>query len=127
MQLSISKPSTLNKHEYGIVREHVRAGYEILKDIEFPWPVARMVLQHHENLDGSGYPSGTKGEEIILGARILAVADVVEAMATHRPYRPAIGVDRALLEIMQKRGLLYDPAVVDACMRLFVEKGFKLH
>lgn len=123
----LSKPSTLNKHEYGIVREHVRAGYEILKDIEFPWPVARMVLQHHENLDGSGYPSGTKGEEIILGARILAVADVVEAMATHRPYRPAIGVDRALLEIMQKRGLLYDPAVVDACMRLFVEKGFKLH
>jgi HD-GYP domain-containing protein (c-di-GMP phosphodiesterase class II) len=99
-------------------------GYDILKAVEFPWPVARIVLQHHERMNGSGYPQGLSGEEIILEARILGVADVVEAMASFRPYRPARGIDEALEEISQNKGILYDPEVVDACLRLFTEKGF---
>jgi HD-GYP domain-containing protein (c-di-GMP phosphodiesterase class II) len=93
--------------------------------IEFPWPVAEMVLQHHERMDGSGYPQGLSGEEILLEARILAVADVVEAMSSHRPYRPAHSMDEALEEISQNKGVLYDPEVVEACLKLFNEKRFK--
>ena len=97
-----------------------------MKNIEFPWPIARMVLQHHERIDGSGYPFGLAGSEILLEARILCVADVVEAMASHRPYRPALGLDKALEEISNNRGVLYDPEVADACLKVFREKGFEL-
>jgi HD-GYP domain-containing protein (c-di-GMP phosphodiesterase class II) len=105
---------------------HPQAGNEIVKDIEFPWPVAEVLLQHHERMNGSGYPRGLAGEEILVEARIMAVADVVEAMASHRPYRPALGIDAALGEIVQNRGILYDRDVVDACLKLFREKDFKL-
>ena len=108
-----------------MIKTHPEAGYSILKTIEFPWPVAQIVLQHHERVDGSGYPAGLSGEDILLEARILGVADVVEAMASHRPYRPALGINKALEEISQKSGSLYDPAVVDACLKLFAEKKFK--
>jgi putative nucleotidyltransferase with HDIG domain len=120
----LSKPGKINEYEFAIIKAHPQIGYDILKTIEFPWPVAQMVLQHHERLDGSGYPAGLKGEEILLEAKILGVADVVEAMSSHRPYRPAIGIPQALEEIFQKRGLAYDPEVVDACMRLFSGQGF---
>ncbi len=121
----LSKPGALSDLEYGLIRAHPQIGYDILKTTDFPWPVAEIVLQHHERLDGSGYPQGLAGEEIRLEARILAVADVVEAMASFRPYRPAHGIDKALEEISQNRGVLYDPEVVDVCLRLFTEKGFK--
>jgi HD-GYP domain-containing protein (c-di-GMP phosphodiesterase class II) len=107
-----------------LVRQHPQQGYEILKDVQTSWPLAEMVHQHHERPDGSGYPKGLKGGEILLEARILGVADVVEAMASYRPYRPSLGIDAALEEIESKKGLLYDPEVVDACSRLFREKGF---
>ena len=97
----------------------------MLKDVESPWPLAQIVYQHHERMDGSGYPRNLKGDEILMEARILAVADVVEAMASHRPYRPALGIDAALEEISKNRGILYDPEVVDACLRLSKEKGYK--
>ena len=100
------------------------AGYDIVKAIEYPPPTADIVLQHHERLDGSGYPSGLRGEQILLEARILAVADVVEAMSSHRPYRPALGIDKALQEISEKREVLYDPAVVDTCLGLFKKGSF---
>lgn len=112
----LSKPAKLSSNEYELVKTHVETGYDIMKDIDFPWPVAEMIRQHHERLDGSGYPRGLKGDEIVTEARVLAVADVVEAMASHRPYRAALGVDAALAEIDRRRGLLYDPAVVDACI-----------
>jgi HD-GYP domain-containing protein (c-di-GMP phosphodiesterase class II) len=99
-------------------KNYGRVGYDILKGIEFQWPVAEIVLQHHERIDGSGYPLGRKGEEILLEARILAVADVIEAMSSHRPYRAALGLDEALEEIRTKRGILFDPVVVDACLDL---------
>jgi PAS domain S-box-containing protein len=121
----LSKPGRLTELEFGIIKTHPQAGYDVLKLVEFPWPVAQIVLQHHERLDGSGYPSGLSGKDIIIEARILAVADVVEAMASHRPYRPAVGVDKALEEIFQKSGILYDADVVDACLKLFNEKGFE--
>ncbi len=108
-----------------MIKAHPAAGYSILKTIEFPWPVAPVVFQHHERGNGSGYPSGLSAQDILLEARILAVADVVEAMSSHRPYRPACGIDKALAEVRQKRGILYDPQVVDACLRLFTEKGFR--
>jgi len=108
----------------GIVKTHAQAGYDIVKGIEFPWPVADMVHQHHERLDGTGYPQGLKGEAIALEARILAVADVVEAMSSHRPYRPGLGIDAALKEIEAKRGEWFEPAAVDACVRLFRESRF---
>ena len=123
----LSKPGKLTKPEYDMLKDHSRIGYEILKTIEFPWPIATIVLQHHERMNGSGYPSGLSGDQIIVEARILAVADVVEAMSSHRPYRPALGIDRALEEINLNRGKLYDPVVVDACVRLFREKGFSLN
>lgn len=121
----LSKPTKLTQIEFDLIKEHPKTGYDILSGLIFPWPVAKMVLQHHERMDGSGYPQGLKGEEILLEARILAVADVVEAMSSHRPYRPALGVLPALDEICKNRGKLYDPQVVDACLTLFQEKGFK--
>ncbi|PKN35046.1 MAG: hypothetical protein CVU61_05090 [Deltaproteobacteria bacterium HGW-Deltaproteobacteria-19] len=122
----LSKPSKLSLVEFRLIQVHPEAGYEILKDVEFPWPVARAVLQHHERMDGSGYPSGLKGGDILLEARILAVADVVESMASHRPYRPTLGIEAALEEIMKNKGILYDPDVVDACLKLFREKEYQL-
>ncbi len=121
----LTKPGKLTDVEFSILKTHPVVGYEILKDVDFPWPIADMVLQHHERLDGSGYPYGLKNGEILLGARIIGVADVVEAMASHRPYRPALGVDAALEEIKKGKGKLYDPDVVDSCIRLFDEKGFQ--
>ncbi len=121
----LSKPGPLSELEYGMIQAHPQVGHDVLNGtIEFPWPVAQIVLQHHERMNGSGYPQGLKGKEIMLEARILAVADVVEAMASYRPYRPAHGIDKALEEISQNRGVLYDPEVVDACLKLFTEKGF---
>ena len=120
----LSKPGPLSDIEYGLIQAHPRIGHGILKDTDFPWPLADIVLQHHERLDGSGYPQGLLSEEIMLEARILAVADVVEATASHRPYRPARGIDQALEEISQNRGVLYDPEVVGACLKLFTEDGF---
>jgi putative nucleotidyltransferase with HDIG domain len=122
----LSKPGRLTSLEWDMIKAHPQVGYDILKTVEFPWPVAEIVLQHHERLDGSGYPQGLSGEDILSKARILAVADVVVAMAYHRPYRVARGIDRALEEISQNRGVLYDPEVVDACLRLFAEKRFKI-
>jgi PAS domain S-box-containing protein len=122
----LSRPGKLSEAEFNLIKVHPQVGYDIIKGIEFPWPVAKMILQHHERLNGSGYPQGLKGDEISLEARILAVADVVEAMASHRPYRPSLGLDTALEEISQNRGVLYDPQAVDICLRLFREKGFTL-
>jgi len=121
----LSKPSKLSDIEFQLIQVHPEAGYNIVKDIEFPWPIADMIMQHHERMDGSGYPKGLKGGEILLDARILAVADVVEAIASHRPYRPAYGIDVALKEISDKNSILYDAAVIDACLNLFKDKGFK--
>lgn len=122
----LSKPARLVDVEFNLIKTHPQKGYDILKEIEFPWPIARMVWQHHERMDGTGYPLGISGEDILLGARILAVADVVEAMASHRSYRPMPGLEKALEEISAKRDTLYDPAVVDACIRIFKEKDFRL-
>ena len=123
----LSKPSRLSSYEFNLIKIHPQAGYDILKTIDFPWPVALAVLQHHERLDGSGYPHGLLGHDIIREAKILAVADVVEAMASHRPYRPALGLDQAMAEISQHQGVLYDPAVVNACLRLLADKAFTFH
>ena len=120
----LAKPGKLTALEFMLLKNHPQAGFDILKDINFPWPIATMVLQHHERLDGSGYPQRLKGEQILLESRILAVADVVEAMASHRPYRPALGIDTALQEIERGRGTAFDATVVDACIRLFAEKRF---
>jgi len=120
----LSKPSELTSVEMSLIREHPQVAYGILKSISFPWPLAGIVLQHHERIDGSGYPNGIRGEEICIEARVLAVADTVEAMASHRPYRAALGIDAALEEIQKHRGTHYDEAVVDACMRLITEGGF---
>jgi HD-GYP domain-containing protein (c-di-GMP phosphodiesterase class II) len=122
----LSKPGRLSELEFRFIQVHPQAGHDILKAIEFPWPIAQTVLQHHERLDGSGYPQGARGDAIILEARILAVADVVEAMASHRPYRPSLGLEAAFAEISDKRGVLFDPAVVDACLELFREQGYQL-
>jgi len=122
----LSKPSKLSLVEFELIQVHPEAGYEILRDVEFPWPIARTVLQHHERMDGSGYPNGLKGEEILPEARILAVADVVESMASHRPYRPTLGIEAALEEIGKNRGTLYDKTAVDACLRLFRDRGYQL-
>ncbi|MCG6946370.1 MAG: HD domain-containing protein [Deltaproteobacteria bacterium] len=121
----LSKPGQLTEIEHTLIKDHPQVGYEILKEIEFPWPVAQIVLQHHERIDGSGYPVGLSGDDIIIEAKTLAVADVVEAMASHRPYRPTLGRDMALKEICQNRGVLYDADVVDACMKLLQEKNFQ--
>ncbi|MBV5322494.1 MAG: HD domain-containing protein [Ilumatobacteraceae bacterium] len=122
----VGKPGKLSAIMYELVQGHTRAGYDVLKDVKFPWPVAQVALQHHERLDGSGYPQGLKGEAILIEARIVAVADVVEAMSSHRPYRRALGTDKALEEIERGRGSLYDTTVADACLRLFREKGYSI-
>jgi PAS domain S-box-containing protein len=122
----LSKPGKLSAIEFEMVKTHAEQGYQILKDVDFPWPVAEIVRQHHERMDGSGYPRGLKGEEILLEARILAVADVVESMATHRPYRPSLGIDAALAEIERNSGRSYDPRVAQACLRLFREEDYSL-
>jgi PAS domain S-box-containing protein len=121
----LSKPTRLMDIEFNLIKYHAQAGYLILKDAELPYPIAEMVYQHHERLDGKGYPRGLKGEEILKEARILAVADVVEAISSHRPYRPALGIDVALEEIEKNAGVAYDKQVVDVCVRLFREKGFQ--
>jgi putative nucleotidyltransferase with HDIG domain len=122
----LGRTSKLSEADFHLIKAHPQTGYDILKEVEFPWPVARIVWQHHERLDGSGYPLGLKGDEILQEARVLAVADVVEAMCSHRAYRPMPGLDRAFEEIGAQRGILYDPAVVDACLRIFREKDFRL-
>ena len=122
----LSKPGKLSSIEYQLVQGHSQASYEVLKTVAFPWPVAQVALQHHERIDGSGYPQGLKGESILLEARIMAVADIVEAMSSHRPYRAALGIETALTEIERGCGTSYDPAVVDACLRMFREKGYRL-
>lgn len=122
----LSKPGRLNAAEFALIKAHPQTGYDVLKDIRFPWPIAQIVLQHHERIDGSGYPQGLKGEGIMLEARILIVADVVEAMASHRPYRPGLGLTAALDEIRSGRGKSYDPDVVAACIRLFEEGRYPL-
>jgi PAS domain S-box-containing protein len=120
----LAKPSRLSAAEYELVKGHVQAGYDIIDQIDFPWPAADMVLQHHERLDGSGYPNHLSGDEIGIGGRIIAVADVVEAMSSHRPYRPGLGIDAALDVVTRGRGRLFAPDAVDACVRLFREDGF---
>jgi PAS domain S-box-containing protein/putative nucleotidyltransferase with HDIG domain len=120
----LAKPTKLSAIEFGLIKQHAQSGYNILKDIEFPWPIADIVVQHHERIDGSGYPKGLHGEEILLEAKILAVADVVEAMSSHRPYRPGLGIEAALEEIENKKGILFDPEVAEICLTLFRKKGF---
>ncbi|MBU3935772.1 PAS domain S-box protein [Patescibacteria group bacterium] len=120
----LSKPTKLSGIEFSLIKVHCQSGYDILKEIDFPWPVARMVLEHHERMNGSGYPHGLSGDKLLIESRIIAVADVVEAMASHRPYRPGLGIDVALTEIEQNSGTLYDDTVVHSCLRLFREKGF---
>ena len=120
----LTKPTTLSKLEFELVKTHAQAGYDLLKDIDFPWPIAQLVYQHHERLDGSGYPRGLRSEDTLIGAKILAVADTIEAMFSHRPYRPGLGIEASLAEITKNRDKLYDAAVVDACVKLFREKGF---
>ena len=121
----LSKPGQLTEIEHSLIRDHPQVGYDILKEIEFPWPLAQIVLQHHERINGSGYPAGLTAEDIIIEARTLAVADVVEAMASHRPYRPTLGRGMALEEISKNKGTLYDPDVVDACVKTLKEKDFQ--
>lgn len=121
----LSKPGRLTPLEYELIQGHARIGYDIVKEIQFPWPIADMILHHHERLNGSGYPDGLSGDRISTGARIICVSDVVEAMASHRPYRPGLGIDRALAEIDEKKGILYDPEIVQACMDVFQSDGFR--
>ncbi|MFC1895735.1 PAS domain S-box protein [Thermodesulfobacteriota bacterium] len=122
----LSKPTRLTEIEFALIKIHAQVGYDILKDIEFPWPIAEIVIQHHEKMDGSGYPHGLSGHELLVESKILTVADVVEAIASHRPYRAALGIEVALEEISGKAGIHYDAEVVDACLRLFREEGFTL-
>jgi HD-GYP domain-containing protein (c-di-GMP phosphodiesterase class II) len=123
----LTRPGKLSKVEIDLINTHCQYGYDILRGIEFPWPIAEIVLQHHERIDGSGYPLGLRGDKILVEAKILAVADAVEATATNRPYKTSIGLERALKEISSKKGILYDPLVVAACLRLFTEKDFSFN
>lgn len=120
----LCKPTKLTRHEYELIKEHAEAGYNILKDVDFPWPIARIVHEHHERMDGSGYPNGLHGDALLLESRIVAVADVVQSMCAHRPYRPGLGSKAALEEITKNRGRLYDTDVVAACVRLFNDKRY---
>jgi response regulator RpfG family c-di-GMP phosphodiesterase len=122
----LSKPGRLHELEFNLIKQHPKSGYEILETISLPWPIAQIVLQHHERMDGSGYPQGLKDDEILLESRIIAVADTVEAMASHRPYRPGLGVDAALEEIIRFRDTKYDAQVVDACVVLFRERSYAI-
>ena len=121
----LSKPASLSKAEIMLIQSHCKEGYDILKNIEFPWPIAKTILQHHERINGSGYPYRLKDKDILLEAKILAVADTIEAMSSHRPYRPAIGLNKALEEIAKNKGILYDSLTVDVCIDLFKNKKFK--
>ncbi len=121
----LSKPTTLNEEEYNLIKRHPKVAYEILENIDSPWPILEIIIQHHERIDGSGYPSGKNDKEINTGAKIIGVADVVEAITAHRPYRPGFGINKALKEILKNKGKLFDPEVVDACMKVFKEKKFK--
>ena len=120
----LSKPDAINEAEYTLIKNHPEIAFETLKDIESPWQTTKIIIQHHERLDGSGYPLGLIGEDIILEVKILGVADVIEAMSSHRPYRPSLGIDQALEEIVKNKGKLYDPKVVDACVSVFNEQKF---
>ena len=122
----LSKPTKLTDIELSLIKEHSRVGYEMLKDVESPWPLAEIIYQHHECMNGSGYPRNLKGDDILMEARIMAVADIVEAMASHRPYRPALGIEAALEEIEKNKGILYDDTVANACLKLFREKDYQL-
>ena len=122
----LSTSRKLSEIEYSLIKTHPQHGFDILKDVDFDWPVAQIVYQHHERIDGSGYPRGLKGDDIIIEARIIAIADVVEAMASHRPYRPCLGIDLALDEITSKKGILYDSTAVDICYKLFHKHGYEL-
>ena len=121
----LNKPGQLDELELGAIRMHPQAGYVLLERMQVPWAVGQAVLQHHERMDGSGYPSGLSGEYILLESRILALADVVEAMASHRPYRQALGIDGGLEEVVQKKGILYDSQIADVCIELLTAGGFK--
>jgi len=121
------KPTKLSGIEFSLIKTHAQSAYDILKDIDFPWPIARMALEHHERIDGSGYPHGLTGEKVLLESKVLAIADVVEAIASHRPYRPALGIDAALAEITKDKAHLYDSGVVDACLKLFNEQGYRFN
>jgi len=122
----LSKPTKLSELEFSLIKEHANKGFEMLKDVESPWPLAEIVYQHHERMNGSGYPRNLKGDDILMDARILAVADVVETMASRRPYRPGLGINAALEEIEKNKGIFYDITVTDACLRLFREKNYQL-
>jgi PAS domain S-box-containing protein/putative nucleotidyltransferase with HDIG domain len=122
----LAKPTKLTELEFSLIKEHSKSGYEMVKNVESSWPLAEIIYQHHERMDGSGYPRNLKGDEILMEARILGVADVVESMASHRPYRPALGIQAAMDEITEEKGILYDPGVVEACLRLFKEKNYQM-
>jgi HD-GYP domain-containing protein (c-di-GMP phosphodiesterase class II) len=122
----LCKPGRLSGPEYEMIKTHVQSGYDILKKIDFPWPLADIVIQHHERLDGSGYPCGLTNEEILIEARILSVADVLETIGSHRPYRPSLGMKKAMDELSKNSGRLYDPVVVEACLSLVNEDGYRL-
>lgn len=122
----LSKPGRLSPAEFELIKEHPAKGYEILSNVDFPWPVALVAMQHHERMDGSGYPQGIKGEQISVKARIVAIADVVESMSSHRPYRPALGIKKALAEIERGKGVAFDTDAVDACLRIVRKKGYKV-
>ena len=121
----ISKPSKLIEVEFNLIKNYPKVGYDILKKVDFPWPIAEIVLQHQEKIDGSGYPRGLKSDEICIEAKILGVANVVEAMSSYKSYRPALSIDEALTEISKNKNILFDPEVVDTCFKLFKEKDFK--
>jgi len=121
----VSKPSKLVEVEFNLIKNHPKIGYDILKKVDFPWPIAEIVFQHQEKIDGSGYPRGLKGDEILIEAKILGVANVVEAMSSYKSYRPALSIDESLAEISKNKNILFDPEVVDTCLKLFKEKGFR--
>ena len=121
----VRKPGKLIEVEFNLIKNYPKVGYDILKKVDFPWPIAEIVLQHQEKIDGSGYPGGLKGDKICIEAKILGVANVVEAMSSYKSYRPALSIDEALTEIVKNKNIIFDPEVVDACLKLFKEKGFK--
>jgi putative nucleotidyltransferase with HDIG domain len=121
----LSKPGALTDIEYNLVKKHPEVGYDILKNIDFPWPIADVVIQHHERINGSGYPKGLTGDKMLLEAKILAIADVMEAMASHRPYRAAVGIDKAMEELASQKGILYDTQIADLCLDLFSKKKYE--